>query len=95
MPAALRTARPGEVNHGPIDIWTVGHVAVGAGLGLVRAPWWVALGGAVAWEFAENPLKRHVFNSMVGSTKDTFVNSTVDVVALMVGWGVARSLRRS
>ena len=87
-----REALPGEINHGPVDRWTAGHVAVGVGLGLFRVPWWAALGTALIWELVENPLKKHVFRSMVGSTQDTFINSAVDVVALMAGWGVMAAL---
>jgi hypothetical protein len=87
-----RKALPGEVNHDLVDRWTLGHLGAGWGLGLVRAPWWVALGIALGWELVENPLKRHVFRSMIGSTQDTFANSVVDVITLMVGWGMMKAL---
>lgn len=87
-----RKALPGEINHGPVDRWTLGHIGVGWGLGLFRAPWWVALGVALGWELIENPMKKHVFRTMVGSTQDTFVNSAIDVAALMAGWGMIMAL---
>jgi hypothetical protein len=87
-----RKARPGEINHGPFDRWTLGHLGAGWGFGLFRAPWWVALGAAIGWEIIENPLKRHVFRSMVGSTQDTTVNSIVDMIVFMAGWGMVKAL---
>jgi hypothetical protein len=87
-----RQALPGEINHDFFDRWTLVHLGAGWGFGLVRMPWWAALGAAIGWELVENPLKRHVFRFMVGSTQDTLANSIMDVVVLMAGWGAARML---
>lgn len=63
-------------------------------MGVLRAPWWIAFAVAVGWEFAERPLKNHVFYKMTNSTQDTLANSVVDVAATMTGWGAARLIRK-
>lgn len=87
-----RTAFPGEINYHLFDRWTIGHIGVGTWFGLLRAPWWLALGSAVAWEVVERPLKTHVFHAMTGSTQDTLVNSIFDILAWMLGYGIMVSL---
>ncbi len=82
-----RTARPGEINGSAFDRFTVGHAAVGVILGLVRVPWWVALGTAVGWEIIERPLKRHVPQMFPHATQDSLPNALVDVAAMVLGWG--------
>jgi len=88
----VRRALPGEVNYNLFDRWTVGHLGIGSWFGLLRAPWWLALGTAITWELIERPLKTYVFAPMVGATQDTLANSVFDVVAWMLGYGVMVSL---
>ena len=87
-----RTARPDEINGGYVDRYTVVHVCSGIlirGLGKKKIGWLAALGLAVGWEFLEHPMKDAwpgVFAPY--DTQDSFPNSFVDVVAVMLGYGL-------
>jgi hypothetical protein len=87
-----RKARPGEVNHPPVDRFTLAHAAIGAayallGLGLLPV---VAL--ALAWELVENPLKAWLPKLFPHATADTLPNSIGDTAAVLLGWTLARTL---
>jgi hypothetical protein len=84
------TATPGQINFGFLDPYSLVHGFVGvfaAAVGL-RLGWTLVL--AVGWEIAEHLLKELVPSIFPHVTQDTWQNSAGDVVATMLGWGVAR-----
>ena len=86
----IRAARSGEVNYHTVDRFTLAHVAIGSFLGLVRAPLWLAVSSAIAWELVENCT---IIRSMTPyPTYDTPHNAVVDVAAWIMGWGLAYRL---
>ena len=85
-----RTASSGEINFGFVDPYTLVHGLIGviaAALGL-RFGGTLAL--AVGWEIAEHLLKQLVPSVFPHVTQDTLWNSCGDVLATMLGWGLAR-----
>lgn len=74
------------------DRYTAYHAVSGAALGRMGAPWWAALGSALAWEVAEPSLKRSAFwrSRFPDPTIDSMQNKIGDVAALMVAWYVTR-----
>src|SRR5262245_28641259 len=85
-----RTATSGEINFGFVDPYTLVHGVIGviaAALGL-RLVGTLAL--AIGWEIAEHLLKQLVPSVFPHVTQDTWLNSAGDVVATMLGWGLAR-----
>jgi hypothetical protein len=87
-------AQPGEINGDMFDRFTIGHLAIGVLLGLVRAPWWVALPVAIGWELAENPLKDRFPKLFPHASHDTPANAVADVAAVTAGWASMRLLPR-
>jgi len=85
---SVRQAEEGEIDFHTVDRYTFAHMGVGALMGLARAPWWLAVGSAVLWEFVENPLKDAYPEAFHQRTKDTMGNSVVDAAAWVLGWGV-------
>lgn len=88
----INTATPGCIDHHTVDRYTFAHAGVGAVMGLLRAPWWLAVGAAVGWEIVERPLKEaypHLFHQ---ATNDTMDNAVTDAAAWIMGWAVTRRL---
>jgi hypothetical protein len=85
-------APPGEINHPTVDRFTLVHASIGLVYGLVGLHALVALALAIAWEVAENPLKAHLPRFFPHATQDTWRNAIGDVVAVMIGWALARAL---
>lgn len=79
-------AKPGEVNHGSVDRFTLVHASVGACFGLAGLGFGAACALAVAWELAEDPLKAYVPRLFPHATRDTLRNAVADVLAAMLGW---------
>jgi len=79
-------AQPGEINHASVDRYTIGHLSAGVLLGLGRAPFWLALAGAIGWEIAEHPLKNKWPKAFPASPHDTIGNAAADAAAVMLGW---------
>ncbi len=90
----LRVARPGEVNWGPFDQFTLMHVAVGAAQGAWGLPFWFAAVWGVGWELVERPFKRAVPQWFPHATQDTAPNALWDAMAVMGGWWLGEQLRR-
>lgn len=94
----MRTARPGEVNFEPIDHWTWGHAAVGAGANALGAPFWATALFAVGWELFERPVRiRAVAQSIAPESyagQDTAENALWDAMFTMVGWGAVEVVKR-
>ncbi len=87
-----RTATSGEVNFGFLDPYSLVHGFIGiiaAALGLRFAG---TLALAVGWELAEHLLKQLVPSVFPHVTQDTLQNSCGDVLATMLGWGLARAV---
>ncbi len=82
-------ARPGEVNAVPFDRFTLAHFGAGVALGVVGAPWWVVIGGALSWELLERPLKRTFPGLFPNPSQDTTTNAVTDVAAALTGAGLA------
>lgn len=76
---------------GPVDQYTLGHGLVGILLGMWRMPWYGALGISVAFELLENfALKPALPQMFPEGHRDTFANSTLDIVSWMAGYGFGR-----
>lgn len=88
----VRRAREGEVDYHTIDRYTFAHAGAGFLMGILRAPWWLAVGAAVAWEFAERPLKQAYPDMFHAPTQDTPENSTADAAAWVMGWAYGHRL---
>lgn len=87
-------AREDEINGKPVDRFTFGHAALGGVLAVagVSAP--AALAVAVIWELVETPAKRARPDLFPNPSADTAANAVLDVAAVMIGWGIARSVTR-
>jgi hypothetical protein len=81
--------RPGEINHGALDWFTLVHWAIGFGYGALGLEFWIAFVLAVGWEIIENPLKVHFRFLFFHPSRDTILNVIGDVLAVMAGWGAA------
>lgn len=90
---AQRTALPGEINGDAFDRFTLAHAGVGVALGLLRVPWWAAVGFALAWEIAERPLKDNLPGVFPNATQDTVPNAITDAAAVVAGWALLRHMR--
>jgi hypothetical protein len=82
-----------EPNQTPIDLYSFGHLAIGAGLGWAGVRPELAIGSAIAWELLENPLKARYPAIFPFASPDTAPNALLDVAAWMVGYYLASSLR--
>ncbi len=91
---AVRRAKPGEVNYGPVDRFTFAHAAAGVGLALADASGPVALAVAIGWEVVEPTLKVKAPALFPYASRDSMTNKVVDVVAVMAGWYGTRKLSR-
>lgn len=88
--APQRMARPGQINGDAFDRFTFVHFGVGVALGMVGAPWWVALPMAIGWELVENRLKDKFPELFPHATHDTLTNAVMDALAMTTGWAAAR-----
>ena len=84
-----------EGNHKPIDRYTAAHFGVGMLLCFSKVPFSWAAVGAVAFEMAEDKIKRANPSVFPVPTPDTKANALWDVMALMVGWGVGDLVERA
>jgi hypothetical protein len=87
-----RTATSGEINFGFVDPYTLVHGLVGVVAAAVGLRFVGMLALAIGWEIAEHLLKLVVPSVFPHVTQDTFQNSCGDVLATMLGWGLARLL---
>lgn len=87
------TAKPGEINGDAFDRFTLAHFGAGAVLGLLGAPWWMVIAGALGWELLERPLKRNVPEMFPHSSQDTAQNAIVDAGAVIAGAALVKALR--
>ena len=75
-----------------IDRFTIGHVAVGTLFSLARVPWWATLASSIAWELAENALKRKMPKLFPSGIEDSWAHAAVDIAAVMAGYGAIKLL---
>jgi hypothetical protein len=81
------------INQGPIDVFTLGHLATGGALAIwgVKAPGAAAF--AIGFELLERPLKDALPKFFPYASQDTAVNALWDAAAVMIGWWVVREIR--
>lgn len=89
----MRRARPGQVNGSLLDRFTLVHFAAGVLVGAAGVPWWGVLMLGIGWELVENPAKAVVPELFPNPTFDTATNAIGDLVAFVLGAGVARFVR--
>jgi len=86
------TAGENEINGAAVDVFTVGHAAVGAAYGTLGLSLGVTTALALLWELAERPLKRAHAEKFPHPSQDTAPNAISDVIAVLVGRAVATEL---
>ena len=91
---AQRVARPGEVNHGFLDPYSLVHGLVGAVAALFRLGFLATMAIALGWELTEHALKDLRPGWFPHPTQDTLANSAGDVLSTALGWFVAARLSR-
>ena len=79
--------RKSQQNLAAVDPWTLVHLGIGLGIGLMGIAAGPALAGAVLYEVAEKPFERAGFGKTIFnvSKPETGLNSVVDVAVFMVG----------
>lgn len=82
------SAQKGEINHTPIDRFTLVHFIIGLAYGLLGLGFWIVLFLAVVWEIIENPLKANFQSAFPRGTADTLQNAVVDCIAVVLGWAL-------
>jgi hypothetical protein len=87
-------AKPGEINGDAFDRFTLAHLGAGAVLGLLGAPWWMVVVGALGWELLERPLKRRAPGMFPHSSQDTAQNAIVDAGAVLAGAAIVKAMVR-
>jgi hypothetical protein len=85
-------SKPGEVNHGFVDRFTVVHASIGVVYGLLGLSVLETVVLAVAWELLENPLKAYLPRLFPHATRDTVSNAIGDLLAVVGGWGAVQWL---
>lgn len=93
-------AKAPHIDRVTFDRYTLAHVGIGAGYGVLGAPWWLALLLTLGWEAIEDPLKRirpswFYVDPETGQPRfDTMRNRLGDVAGVMAGWSAVRILSR-
>tara|TARA_R110002012_G_scaffold32919_2_gene96776 strand:+ start:90 stop:434 length:345 start_codon:yes stop_codon:yes gene_type:complete len=89
------------VNRVAIDRFTLLHVLSGfvgtyalKWVGLLRFSFPIVLVGAVAWEYYEPMLKEWNPDVFPNPSADSTINKTFDVLACLLGWGIAMMVIR-
>lgn len=86
-------ALPLPANQAPLDRYTLGHLSFGVMLGLAKVPWWGALGTTLLFEHVlENRWKAACPKIFPVPTQDSPANSTLDSMAVMLGWWLMHRL---
>ena len=80
------------MNDQPIDRFTIGHAAVGVGLGVVGMPLIATVAVAIGWELSEAPLKRRWPELFPHPSQDTPINSLLDAGAMVAGWWAGQQM---
>lgn len=79
-------SKPGEINHGFVDRFTLAHFLIGMLYAALQMSFWWAFALAIAWEIFENPMKSYLPRFFPNGTQDTWRNVTGDVLAVLLGW---------
>lgn len=90
-----RPSRPGEVNYGLLDRFTIVHFGIGVGYGLLGVDGATATALGAAWELVENPLKAGLPRLFPHATRDTLRNAFGDIVAVSAGCVIVRLISRA
>ena len=95
MSAAVRDARPGEIDGDAFDRYSLMHGGFGALMAVAGMSWLPTLALAVGWEVAERFLKPAFpdlpWHRTGGElTNDRLVNALGDVAITMASWYVVR-----
>ena len=91
-PAAGLTEAPPADAQLPVDLCTIGHLAVGFAIATsgVKLPGAMAIG--VGWEIAEQPLKRKYPRAFSNARPDSTLHSVLDAMAVVAGWYLGRNM---
>jgi 1,4-dihydroxy-2-naphthoate octaprenyltransferase len=89
--------RKSDQNLSAVDPWTLVHLGIGLGIGLMGIGTLPALAGAVLYEVGEKPLEEAGFGKTLFnvSKPETRINSAVDVAVFMVGVKLGHAWNRS
>jgi hypothetical protein len=71
-------------------LYTLGHYGLGLLYGTTRAPFYWPLLASLIFEHAENYIKKRNPEIFPVSTPDSWINSTLDTVAVMAGWATTK-----
>jgi hypothetical protein len=77
-----------DPNIRPLDQYTVAHFFLGMLYGTPSPPWWVPFTTALVFEWIERPAKRWNPEIFPVATQDSWINSALDIAAVMAGWFV-------
>jgi len=83
-----------DINHAPVDRYTLLHALIGLGLGAAGASGPVTAGVAVGWELIERELKESHPEMFPHPSQDTLENAALDAGAVMAGWYAGSRSRR-
>lgn len=88
--------RKSDQNEAFIDPWTAVHFGAGLAAGLTETPWWIAMGGAVAYEVFEQYAERTEVGAKFFKTSgpESLGNAVVDVAIYGVGVYLGRRYNR-
>lgn len=77
-----------DQNAALFDPWTIIHTSYGLWAGLVGIPFWITMGGAVAYEVFEQVAERQPWGQKIFRTSgaETPINLVSDVLVAAVGW---------
>ena len=92
----LVATRKSDQNQALIDPWTAVHFGFGLAAGLMEVPWWLSIGGAVAYEVFEQQLERTSAGKAWFKTSgpESFGNAAVDVGVYAVGMYLGNAYNR-
>ncbi len=88
----LPFARPGQVDYPLFDRFSAAHALVGAVMERYGASATTAAALAIGWEVVEDALNSTLPASFPYRTKETFDNRVGDVIGVLAGWGISRTV---
>lgn len=80
-------------NQKPVDGWTAVHVMAGIGAAAIGLPWWLAIGGAVAYEFLEHRVESDPDNVFGTSGPEVLSNAIIDVLVFAAAYAATKPNR--
>lgn len=85
----------GRPNEQFFDAFSLAHVTWGAIFELAGVPAPLAIGSSVAFELAENPMKRAWPSAFADDTPDAWQNSVGDVASFAAGYALSAAAKKS